>query len=335
MTLIGFKGQNHPQQTDKRGALDEVDDRGTDPAFFMEVEARFDAARRVPPWPHEVREARQHCDRPERAAPVRLLPADLEPRVTPSGPSGGRRVRWFSAGAASAVATKLDLAEHPGGVVAYCDPGSEHSDNARFLTDCEAWFGVPILRLRSEKYADTWQVFSERRFLVSQSGALCSTELKKKLRQAFQEPGDVQVFGFTSEEKDRADRFRANNVEVDLLTPLIDHDLTKQDCLAMVDRAGIVLPAMYRLGYHNANCIGCVHGGMGYWNKIRVDFPDVFDRMAGMERDIGHALNKDDDGPVWLDELDPDRGDYPTEITPDCSILCAIAEPLLQIRGVA
>lgn len=41
MSLVGFKGQNHPQQTDKRGALDEVDDRGTDPAFFMEVEARF------------------------------------------------------------------------------------------------------------------------------------------------------------------------------------------------------------------------------------------------------------------------------------------------------
>lgn len=28
--LAGFKAQNHPQQTDARGALDEVDDRGTD-----------------------------------------------------------------------------------------------------------------------------------------------------------------------------------------------------------------------------------------------------------------------------------------------------------------
>jgi hypothetical protein len=47
------------------------------------------------------------------------------------------------------------------------------------------------------------------------------------------------------------------------------------------------------------------------------------------EREIGHSLNKDEHGPVWLDQLDPDRGDYPTEIVADCSILCAIAEPSL------
>jgi phage N-6-adenine-methyltransferase len=36
MTLSGFKASNHPQQIAARGALDEVDDRGTDPAFFAE-----------------------------------------------------------------------------------------------------------------------------------------------------------------------------------------------------------------------------------------------------------------------------------------------------------
>jgi len=41
VSLVGFKGKNHPQQIDKRGALDEVDDRGTDPEFFAKVEERF------------------------------------------------------------------------------------------------------------------------------------------------------------------------------------------------------------------------------------------------------------------------------------------------------
>jgi phage N-6-adenine-methyltransferase len=41
MTLSGFRAQNHPQQTAARGALDEVDDRGTDPAFIASLEARF------------------------------------------------------------------------------------------------------------------------------------------------------------------------------------------------------------------------------------------------------------------------------------------------------
>jgi phage N-6-adenine-methyltransferase len=41
MTLAGFKASNHPQQTSKRGAVDAVDDRGTDPAFLAGLEERF------------------------------------------------------------------------------------------------------------------------------------------------------------------------------------------------------------------------------------------------------------------------------------------------------
>lgn len=41
MSLAGFKSSNHPQQTAKRGARDDVDDRGTDPAFIAELEQRF------------------------------------------------------------------------------------------------------------------------------------------------------------------------------------------------------------------------------------------------------------------------------------------------------
>lgn len=41
MTLSGFKARNHPQQIGARGALDEVDDRGTEPEFVRGLEARF------------------------------------------------------------------------------------------------------------------------------------------------------------------------------------------------------------------------------------------------------------------------------------------------------
>lgn len=41
MAFTGYKSQNHPQQTAKRGALDEVDDRGTDRAYFDSLSARF------------------------------------------------------------------------------------------------------------------------------------------------------------------------------------------------------------------------------------------------------------------------------------------------------
>lgn len=40
MTLAGFKSTNHPQQTAKRGAVDDVDDRGTEWDFIHSLEAR-------------------------------------------------------------------------------------------------------------------------------------------------------------------------------------------------------------------------------------------------------------------------------------------------------
>ena len=227
--------------------------------------------------------------------------------------------------AASAVAAKLAISENPETIVAYCDPGSEHPDNQRFIADCEKWFERPITQLKSEKYADTWQVWSERRYLVGPAGALCTVELKKRMRQQFEDPTDRQVFGYTAEESGRVDRFRLANPDVDLWTPLIERGLGKGDCLGLLERAGIEIPAMYKLGFSNANCVGCPHGGMGYWNKIRTTFPEVFDRMAILERDLGHTCIRADGESVYLDELDPDRG-KDSGIEAECSLLCVLAE---------
>ena len=67
-----------------------------------------------------------------------------------------RVVVWFSCGAPSAVAAKLALVKYGERVVvAYCDTGSEHEDNKRFLVNCERWLGVDVTRLKSAKYNDT------------------------------------------------------------------------------------------------------------------------------------------------------------------------------------
>lgn len=240
-----------------------------------------------------------------------------------------RTVVWFSAGAASAVAAKLVLAETDA-VLVYTDPGSEHSDNQRFIEDCEFWFKHDVIQLKSKKYRDTWQVWEERRFLNSPAGALCTVELKKKLRHQFQRPTDRQVFGYTADEQARADRFRTLNFEVDLWTPLIERGLTHADCLALVERAGIELPAMYRLGYGHANCVGCVKGGMGYWNKIRKDFPETFLRMSLLERDIGATVLRSSGESLYLDELNPDRGNFNEEPVIECSLLCSAAESVIE-----
>lgn len=41
MTILGYKAGNHPQQVAKNGPRDDIDDRGTDPAYIAELERRF------------------------------------------------------------------------------------------------------------------------------------------------------------------------------------------------------------------------------------------------------------------------------------------------------
>jgi len=236
-----------------------------------------------------------------------------------------RIVCWFSCGAASAVATKIAIAENAGNlplIIAYTEVLEEHSDNKRFLSDCEKWFGQEILILGNDRYKRSiYETFKTSAMNIKGS-APCTQKLKKQVRQKFEQVHDRQVFGYTVEEQQRYDRFIDVNNDVDIWVPLIDKGLTKEDCLGMLDNAGIELPAMYKLGYHNNNCIGCVKGGMGYWNKIKVDFPEHFDRMAKLERFKNQSVLKD----RFLDELKVEDGHYPAEPKVECSIFCQMAE---------
>ena len=236
-----------------------------------------------------------------------------------------RTICWFSCGATSAVAAYLTLKRKPDAHIVYIDTGSEHSDNARFLLDCQRWYGKEIEVIKSTKYVDVDDVITKRRYLSGVAGAACTGELKKAPRLAYQLPDDIHVFGFHSGEQDRAQRLRDNEM-IEVETPLIDAMLDHGDCLAMLREVGIELPTMYKLSYMHNNCIGCVKSsGAGYWNKIRVDFPAVFARRASQERELNHALVKVGGTPIFLDELPPNLGKYEAEPEHACSILCQIA----------
>lgn len=251
-----------------------------------------------------------------------------------------RTVCWFSCGAASAVATKIaidDFGNQPLSVFSI-NLKREHPDNKRFLQDCAKWFGRTVHEIADTKYnADPHEVFLRTGYLVGPDGAACTRILKREVREAHQRPNDRQVFGFTYEEQDRYDRFiDANNIHCD--APLIRHKLTKKDCLAMIDKAGIAIPAMYQLGYKNNNCIGCVKGGAGYWNKIRIDFPDEFARISAIEQKMGRSVirlvghyvmvngkKKAVKKNVPLAELDPTIGRYDDEFEIECGAACQVA----------
>ena len=234
------------------------------------------------------------------------------------------KVCWMSAGVSSFIAGYL--ARETVDEFIYIDIADQHPDSLRLIKDCEKALGKPIKILRSSEYDSVEEAIRAAGVIRMVSGfAPCTAWLKKRVRKQWElEHSDYEityVWGFDLNEKRRAENVADAMSEFNHEFPLIDNNLLKQDCHAMAAKLGIKRPVMYDMGYNNNNCIGCVKGGMGYWNKIRVDFPEVFESRAKLERDIGASCING----CFLDELDPSRGRMSDEIMEDCGIFCELA----------
>lgn len=219
---------------------------------------------------------------------------------------------WWSGGITSAVACKIaiDLYGKDMCRVIMIDTQNEDPDTYRFLKDCQRWYGVNIevitgldnktnikdidstlvdIGLSYSSIEDVWRAHKS---LNVATGAICSTQLKRKVRESWQEVNDFthQVFGFEFEKKEfnRANGLRKNHPKARGIYPLLMMGYDKDDCLRIVREAGLEIPRMYRLGFRNNNCFstGCVQGGIGYWQKMKSDFPDKFNKMADMEHEL-------------------------------------------------
>ena len=240
-------------------------------------------------------------------------------------------VGWVSCGVTSAVACKIALDRFQNVRLYYIDIASAHPDNTRFLADLEQWYGQPVNRI-SGKYMDQFDVIEQTGFVNGPGGARCTLELKKEVRYKLEDsfkpdlftpekPACLhQLFGYEFKMTDiqRAIDYILDYGYTNPLFPLIEERFTKENCAQILLDAGISLPVMYKLGYNNNNCIGCVKGGKGYWNKIRRDFPECFDRMARLERKVGYSCISG----VFLDELDPKAGRTPRPLSPGCGFVC-------------
>ena len=227
---------------------------------------------------------------------------------------------WFSGGVTSAVATKIALRAYQNVKIFYIETNAQDDDTQRFLVDCRKWFKHDISIRMSQVYENPIDVFRKRKYINGVHGAPCTLELKKKVRYSIEDEikeWRAQVFGFDISEKKRAERFKEQYPNTKAVFPLIENNLSKSDCMAILRQNNIEIPRMYKLGFKNNNCIGCVKGAKGYWNAIKEHFPDKFKEMAELEREIGASCIKG----TYLDELEYVKSE---PIVESCSIFCEI-----------
>ena len=227
-------------------------------------------------------------------------------------------ISWFSAGVSSAVATKLAINRIDR--VIYTHINDQHPDTLRFVKDCEIWFKKEIEIIQSP-YQDVEAACLSARYINGVAGAACSRLLKRQVRIEWERRHNEPLryaWGMDYAEKHRCIRLEKTMPMQEHFFPLAEQKISKKQAHEILAASGIKRPKMYDLGYNNNNCLGCVKGGMGYWNKIRVDFPNVFEARSKMERKIGATcLNG-----IYLDELDPNKGRQSKPIIADCGMFC-------------
>lgn len=232
------------------------------------------------------------------------------------------KVCWISAGVSSFISAYLERETIDKYV--YIHISDQEEDSLRFVKDCEKFLEKEVEIITSEHYKSVNDVILGYGIIKNPFSqfAPCTNVLKKEVRKEWEKKHSnyeiTYVWGYDFKEKHRADRLDLSMPEYNHQYPLIERMLTKQDCHAMCERLGLRRPLMYDLGYSNNNCKGCIKGGMGYWNKIRVDFPETFEERSKMERIIGNSCIKG----VFLDELEPGRGRMEEEIMEECGIMC-------------
>jgi len=204
---------------------------------------------------------------------------------------------WWSGGITSAVACKIAIDRF--GIencqVIMIDTKNEDPDTYRFKNDCEKWYGVQITSITAvgSKYESIQDVWIKKLSLNTATGAICSTELKRWVREEWQRHNEYeyQIFGyeFDKKEMNRALGMHKNNPKAKPIFPLLMMGYDKPKCFDIIENeVGIKVPNAYYYGFKNNNCLqtGCVQGGIGYWQLMRDIKPEVFEAMAEMEHNL-------------------------------------------------
>jgi hypothetical protein len=200
-------------------------------------------------------------------------------------------IGWVSAGVSSAVAMKLIIDEVD--ELLYTHILDQHEDTMRFIVDLADWYGKEIKILQSP-YKTVESVVHKTRYINGPAGAACTRILKKRVRQEWEKTQDIfnltYVWGLDCNEAHRAERICEAMPEQNHRFPLIEQSISKERAHQILKASGVARPATYDMGLHNNNCLGCLKGGMGYWNWIRRNMPDLFRQRAEMEREVGRSI---------------------------------------------
>ena len=203
----------------------------------------------------------------------------------------------FSGGLASFFEAKLSIEKYGKENVelVFCDTNSEDEDLYRFIKDAEKYLGMEVIRLVDGR--DIWECAFEDNFLYNSRVANCTIKLKMRLfkryiKQYTKDEITVHI-GFDFTEMHRFERTEKHyKCKVESL--IIDTTLEKYSMRVELEKLGIKLPLLYRLGFAHNNCGGfCFKAGIGHFKQLYLKLPDRYDYHMNKEQELIKQIGRD------------------------------------------
>jgi len=182
----------------------------------------------------------------------------------------------------------------------------EGADIKRFKNEVSDYLGVPITYVNHKNAEfDQFDVCVQAKaFKVGDGSELCTNRLKTApFMKWLPEQGECIVYyGFDPHEKTRIQRrssiMAAQGYRTDFPVALWGHRT-----IFATEDIGIRRPNTYAVFKHG-NCVGCLEAGWQHWYIVFCTRPDIWLKAKWAEDQIGYAIHHDDNGPVFLEDME-------------------------------
>lgn len=209
-------------------------------------------------------------------------------------------VTLFSGGTGSWAAAKR-IARRIGPenqLLLFTDTKTEDEDLYRFITQASDNVGSQLVWISDGR--NVWEVFNDEKFIGNTRVDICSRILKRDLARNWIEkhcpPDEWQVaLGIDWTEEHRYDRAKPHWEPYELIAPLcLEPYLDKDEVHAWLEREGVELPRLYRLGFQHNNCGGfCVKQGHRGFKQLLLKMPDRYAYHEKKEQEFRESSGKD------------------------------------------
>ena len=139
---------------------------------------------------------------------------------------------------------------------------------------------------------------------VGSGAILCTSRLKtspfkKWMLENDPECENVYIYGLDSDEPTRITRRSQVMGSMGYKT---EYPMTwPKEEIVSLESIGIDPGSVYKT-FNHSNCVGCLKAGWQHWYIVYCTRQDIWEEAKYGEDEIGYAIHKDKDGPVYLEE---------------------------------